>query len=92
MVELGKGFLKRGKIVIRLNKSLSEAGITSRRGADKLIESGSVKVDGKRATLGMSVDETMVITVAGKQVGGPVKKIVLAFNKPRGIICTEKPR
>ena len=92
MVELEKGFLKRGKIVIRLHKYSSAAGITSSRGADKLIESGSVKVDGKRATLGMSVDETMVITVAGKQVGGPVKKIVLAFNKPRGIICTENPR
>lgn len=78
--------------MIRLNKYLSEAGIASRRGADKLIESGAVKVDGKRATLGMSVDETMVIKVKGKQIGGPVEKVVLVFNKPAGIVCTENPR
>ena len=46
---------------VRLNKYLSEAGICSRREADKLIESGRVTVDGKVATTGMKVtDENLV--------------------------------
>ena len=36
---------------IRLNKYLSEAGVCSRREADRLIESGKVTVDGKRAQM-----------------------------------------
>ena len=38
---------------VRLNKYLSEAGVCSRREADRLIESGRVSVDGKRAETGM---------------------------------------
>lgn len=41
--------------MIRLNKFLSEAGVCSRREADRLIESGRVFVDGKRAETGMKV-------------------------------------
>ena len=37
---------------IRLNKYLSEAGICSRREADRLIEAGKVTVDGTIADLG----------------------------------------
>ena len=43
---------------IRLNKYLSEAGVCSRREADRLIESGKVTVDGKRAEMGMKVTES----------------------------------
>ena len=39
----------------RLNKYLSEAGVCSRREADRLIKEGRVTVDGKRATPGMQV-------------------------------------
>ena len=37
---------------VRLNKFLSEAGVCSRREADRLIESGKVTVDGRRAEMG----------------------------------------
>ena len=37
---------------VRLNKYLSDAGVCSRREADKLIESGQVYVDGTRARAG----------------------------------------
>ena len=37
----------------RLNKFLSDAGVCSRREADRLIESGQVTVDGKRAVPGI---------------------------------------
>ena len=40
---------------VRLNKFLSEAGVCSRREADRLIESGRVTVDGRRAEMGMRV-------------------------------------
>ena len=43
--------------MLRLNKYLSEAGVCSRREADRLIEQGRVKVDGTPATVGMQVDE-----------------------------------
>mgnify|MGYP000694861908 CR=1 FL=1 len=39
---------------VRLNKFLSEAGVCSRREADRLIENGKVTVDGKRAEMGMT--------------------------------------
>ena len=37
---------------VRLNKYLSEAGICSRREADKLIAAGKITVDGERAEMG----------------------------------------
>ena len=49
--------------MLRLNKYLSEAGVCSRREADRLIEQGRVKVDGTPATVCMQVDEHAQITV-----------------------------
>ena len=45
---------------VRLNKFLSEAGVCSRREADRLIESGKVTVDGKRAEMGMRDRKSVV--------------------------------
>ena len=76
--------------MLRLNKYLSEAGVCSRREADRLIEQGRVKVDGTPATVGMQVDEHAQITVDGKAVGEKKQKtILIAVNKPRGIVCSE---
>ena len=76
--------------MLRLNKYLSEAGVCSRREADRLIEQGRVKVDGTPATVGMQVDEHARITVDGKAVGEKKQKtILIAVNKPRGIVCSE---
>ncbi|MCP1108822.1 23S rRNA pseudouridine2604 synthase [Lachnospiraceae bacterium PF1-21] len=78
--------------MIRLNKFLSDAGVASRRGADKLIAQGRVKVDGQVATMGMQVDDSMEITVGKKVISGPATKVVLMYNKPRGVVCTEDKR
>lgn len=76
--------------MLRLNKYLSEAGVCSRREADRLIEQGRVKVDGTPAVVGMQVDEHAQITVDGKAVGEKKQKtILIAVNKPRGIVCSE---
>ena len=42
---------------IRINKYLSEAGICSRRAADREIENGNVWIDGRQAVNGDRVDE-----------------------------------
>lgn len=79
---------------IRLNKFLSDAGICSRREADRLIESGKVTVDGKRAEMGMKITETQVVRVGKKEVRpkGENEMVLLAVNKPVGIVCTEEKR
>lgn len=77
---------------MRLNKYLSEAGICSRREADRLIENGRVTVDGRRAEPGMQVTEKNDVRIGKKPVKGRSEKIVLAINKPAGIVCTEDMR
>lgn len=77
---------------IRLNKYLSDAGVCSRREADRLIESGKVTVDGKRAEMGMKVTETQVVCVGKKQVKPKNEMVLIAVNKPVGIVCTEEKR
>ncbi len=75
---------------IRINKYLAECGVCSRRGADELIAKGLVRVDGVPAENGMKILHGMSVTVYGKEVSGTEKKVYLAFNKPRGIVCTAK--
>ena len=77
---------------IRLNKYLSDAGVCSRREADRLIESGKVTVDGKRAEMGMKVTEHQIVCVGKKQVKPKDEMILIAVNKPVGIVCTEEKR
>ena len=77
---------------VRLNKYLSEAGVCSRREADKLIESGQVSIDGRRAGMGMKVSPGQTVKVGRKTVSRSDEMVVLAVNKPRGIVCTEERR
>ncbi|MCR5201911.1 MAG: pseudouridine synthase [Lachnospiraceae bacterium] len=72
----------------RINKFLSEAGVCSRRAADKLIDEGRVLVNGELPEKGASVSEEDVITVDGKPVKLEKEEIVIAFNKPVGLVCT----
>ncbi len=77
---------------MRLNKYISEAGICSRREADRLIESGRVIVDGKRAEPGMQVTDENDVRIGKKQIKSKDEKIVLAVYKPAGVVCTEDMR
>lgn len=77
---------------VRLNKYLSEAGVCSRREADRLIESGKVTVDGVRAQTGMRVTPGQTVKVGRKIISKQDEMILLAVNKPRGIVCTEERR
>lgn len=77
---------------VRMNKYLSEAGVCSRREADRLIESGKVTVDGVTAQMGMRVTAGQIVKVGKKTVSKQDEMIVLAVNKPKGIVCTEDQR
>lgn len=76
--------------MIRLNKYLSEAGVCSRRAADRLIEEGRVKVDGRVAVPGTQVEEGQIVLLDGEPVEKKDEIILLALNKPRGVVCSEK--
>jgi pseudouridine synthase len=77
---------------MRLNRFLAQAGVSSRRGADLLIQSGRVAVNGIRVgELGISIDEKKdEIRVDGKKVRLPDKFIYILLNKPKGYLCTVK--
>ena len=75
---------------MRINKYLSQIGICSRREADKLIDSDRVKVNNEIAELGTKIKKGDKITIDNKEIIEPKKKktILIAFNKPKGIVCT----
>ena len=74
---------------VRLNKFLSEKGICSRREADRLVDEGKVMVNGVCAVMGQKVSSADEIVVDGKKVSTKqVKPVLIAVNKPTGIVCT----
>lgn len=74
---------------IRINKYLSQFGFTSRREADKLILDGRVTVNNKIIQPGYRVQEEEIVKVDGEKIKSNFKKnIYMAFNKPKGIVCT----
>lgn len=78
---------------IRLNKFLSDAGVCSRRAADRAIEAGQVLVNGKPAEMGMKVSSSDEVIFDGKAVSNANKKpVLIAYNKPVGIVCTAEKR
>ncbi|KPM33612.1 Ribosomal large subunit pseudouridine synthase F [Croceitalea dokdonensis DOKDO 023] len=77
----------------RINKYLSEVGHCSRRAADKLIEQGRVTINGKVPEMGTKIVEGDTVRVDGELVSPPKgKSVYIAFNKPRGIVCTTDTR
>ncbi|MCG3087610.1 23S rRNA pseudouridine(2604) synthase RluF [Sporosarcina cyprini] len=73
---------------MRINKFLSEAGIVSRRGADKWIEDGRVTINGQPAELGSRVEPGDDVKVDGKPVQTEEQLVYIALNKPVGITST----
>ena len=76
----------------RINKYLAEAGVCSRREADRLVGSGKVFINGKVAENGSKVYENDEVTALGRKLSGPDRKVYLAFYKPAGIVCTSERR
>ena len=73
----------------RINKFLSETGFCSRRAADRLIDEGRVTINGKVPEIGTRLAPGDVVKVDGRLISEPkVKPVYIAFNKPKGIVCT----
>src|SRR5689334_16879812 len=77
--------------MLRLQKFLAEAGIASRRAAEQIIREGRVEVNGVKVDqLGSRIDPLHDhVKVDGKPVKSK-RKIYLALNKPRGLVCSKK--
>lgn len=73
---------------MRINKFIREAGKTSRRGADQLIEDGRVFINGRRAKIGEKVEPGDDVRVDGNQLYVPNNNVYIALNKPVGITST----
>ena len=77
----------------RLNKYFSEIGYCSRRSADKLIDEGRTLINGQAAKMGQKIRKDDTIEVDGKLLKiKKSKEIYIAFNKPKGIVCTTDTR
>ena len=73
---------------VRINKFLGSAGYCSRREADRLVGGGRVFIDGNMADMGSRVMPGQKVYVDGKAVVPEEENILIAVNKPRGIVCT----
>lgn len=73
---------------VRINKFLGSAGYCSRREADRLVGEGRVFIDGNMADMGSRVMSGQKVYVDGKAVVPEEENILIAVNKPRGIVCT----
>lgn len=77
---------------VRINKYIAQCGYCSRRDADKLIEKTLVIVNGQPAVSGMKVTDRDDIRINGKPISGPSQKVVLAYYKPLGVVCTSRDK
>ena len=76
--------------LVRLNKIIADAGVTSRRGADELIADGRVMVDGLVIReLGTKFDPSKSnVMVDGETITQSLTKTYLALHKPKGVLST----
>jgi 23S rRNA pseudouridine2605 synthase len=74
---------------MRLNAFLARAGVASRRGADQLIKSGRVYVNGKLGQLNDDVSDTDDVKVNGRRVSTQNLRCILLY-KPAGYVTTLK--
>lgn len=77
---------------VRINKFLSEAGVCSRREADRKIENGEVTINDHVAVMGDKVFPKDEVYVNGRPVKKEEEMILLVLNKPVGIVCTAEKR
>lgn len=76
---------------MRLQKYLAACGVSSRRGAEQLIEAGEVLINDRVARLGDKVNlDTDIIYYKGKALSLIEEKIYLMLNKPTGYITSAK--
>jgi 23S rRNA pseudouridine2605 synthase len=72
----------------RLQKLLAQAGVASRRAAEKLLLEGRVQVNGAPATLGQSAETLDEILVDGVRLEFVTQQVSFALYKPRGVVTS----
>ena len=77
---------------IRINKYLSSCGFCSRRQADRYLEEGRVTINGVTAGVGERVGPGQTVCVDGTEIRINEEKIVIAFHKPAGVVCTSSKK
>ncbi len=79
-------------MTLRLQKIIANAGIASRREAERLIDEGRVTVNGTvvRQQGVLADPDADRIKVNGRLLPAPEKKVFILFNKPRGCLTTVK--
>jgi 23S rRNA pseudouridine2605 synthase len=83
---------KDGDSQVRINKYIADAGITSRRGAETLINENRVRINGKLVTsLSEKVNiENDTVSIDGENISLPGNYVYIMFNKPKGCVVTMK--
>lgn len=72
---------------MRVHRALAQAGVASRRAAEKLVAEGRVTVNGDIAVVGQVVRDSDVIALDGRRVQAePIRTYML--NKPMGVVST----
>lgn len=75
----------------RVQKFISNQGLTSRRKAEEFIKSGQVSINGHRAKLGDKVDpEKDEVKVYGKVIKSSGARVYIALNKPKGYVVSKR--
>ena len=73
----------------RLQKYMASCGVASRRACEEIIQAGRVRVNGKPASLGMSVDpDSDRVEVDGKRIRRESRRVWIMLYKPRGVVST----
>jgi 23S rRNA pseudouridine2605 synthase len=77
---------------MRLNKFLQQAGVGSRREAERLIEGGAVQVNGVLASVTTEVPEGAEVRVHGQpiSVATAAQPRLFRYHKPVGVIITAR--
>ena len=75
---------------MRINKYLAQAHVASRREADEFINAKRVTINGVPAEIGSRVSDTDCVCLDGKEISLTNQKTVIAFYKPKGVVCTRK--
>jgi 23S rRNA pseudouridine2605 synthase len=77
---------------MRIHRALARAGIASRRKAEELVAAGRVRIDGRVARVGESVDPAaQSITVDGDPIGAPAaEEFWIVLNKPPGYVTSRR--
>lgn len=74
---------------VRLQKYIADCGFSSRRAAEKRIETGHVTVDGKIAHVGDSIiPGSVIVEIDGRRIAQSAEHKYIMLNKPRGVVTT----